>query len=280
MRLAIRHVTTYRYTPEVQSLALRLRLFPVETVQQRLVSWSVTVNGDAVGPLFRDALGEGEGLWFARRRGEVAEIVVEGAVETSDHTGVLGQFGRARPGVYLRDTDLTAPGEAVAAIAAEVEGDTPLARMHALNEAIQTGLDYRPGVTDAATTAEQAAALGAGVCQDFAHVFVAAARSMAIPARYVVGYLHDAEAPEAASHAWAEVHLQGLGWVGFDPVHEVCPAAHHVRLATGFDAADAAPIRGTHEPGVEEEMAVEVTIGPAGQSQKQGQGQSQGQSQG
>jgi transglutaminase-like putative cysteine protease len=144
--------------------------------------------------------------------------------------------------------------------------------MHALKDAVREALDYREGATDAETTAEEAATMGAGVCQDFAHLFLACARRLDVPARYVVGYLHDPQAPELASHAWVEAHVEGLGWVGFDPVHDVCPTTAHVRLATGFDAADAAPIRGTMRAGSEERLEVEVAVRPEGQGQQQSQG--------
>ncbi|MEM9780929.1 MAG: transglutaminase family protein [Pseudomonadota bacterium] len=277
MRLAIRHVTTYTYAPAADGLALRLRLFPIQTVQQRPVSWQVSVNEEVVRPLVVSGFGEGEALWFSRRKDDRVEIVVEGVIETEDKAGVLGQMGRARPGIFLRETALTAPGEAVVGLAEKVEGAGVLDRLHALNAVLHEALEYRKGVTEHRTTADQAAALGAGVCQDFAHVFIAAARHLGVPARYVVGYLQDDDARETASHAWAEAHVDGLGWVGFDPVRDVCPADHHVRLCTGFDADDASPIRGTMRPGSEEEMAVEVTISPS-QTQSQIQSQSQSQS--
>ncbi|MGF1551156.1 MAG: transglutaminase domain-containing protein [Paracoccaceae bacterium] len=276
MRLDVEHRTAYAYEPAVAGLALRLRLFARPTAQQRVLDWRVEVDGDPIEPLITTAYGEPEALWFARRASDTAEIVARGTIETSDNAGVLGRETRLRPAIYLRETRLTKTGEAVRAVSAKAEGDGPLARMHALNAAVREALDYREGATDSATTAEEAARIGAGVCQDFAHLFVAAARALDVPARYVVGYLHDEAAPELASHAWAEAHLEGLGWVGFDPVHDVCPTTAHVRLATGFDAFDAAPIRGTMRPGVEETMTVSVSVAPAGQTQRQGpEGQSQ-----
>ncbi|MEM6488006.1 MAG: transglutaminase family protein [Pseudomonadota bacterium] len=280
MRLSVRHVTTYRYDPPAQGLALRLRLFAHGTVQQHVLDWRVTVDDKPVTPLLTTANGEAEALWFSRRRDEAVTIVAEGTVETIDHAGVLGKAGdRVRPGVYLRETPLTVPGDAIAELAAAAEGETQLARLHALSAAVAEGLDYRAGATDAETTAEQAAALGVGVCQDYAQVFIAAARSLGVPARYVIGYLHNPEAAEYASHAWAEAHLDGLGWVGFDPLHQVCPSIDHIRLCTGLDAPDAAPIRGTMLPGSDEKMEIEVAIAPSGQVQGLGQGLSQSQSQ-
>ncbi|MEL7174063.1 MAG: transglutaminase family protein [Pseudomonadota bacterium] len=277
MLLTVDHRTEYRYEPAAQGLALRLRLFPAPTAQQVVRDWQVTVNDEPVTPLLTTGFGEREALWFERRSGEALVVAARGTVETLDQAGVLGRDPRLRPGVYLRETALTEPDDAVEALAAaareEAAGQGPLALAHALNEAVHTGLDYRAGATDASTTAAEAAAIGAGVCQDFAHLFISAARLLDLPARYVVGYLHDAEAPEMASHAWAEAHLEGLGWVGFDPVHEVCPTTSHIRLCTGFDAADAAPIRGTMMAGSEEEMEVTVAVAAAQQqSQRQGAG--------
>ncbi|MEO0426857.1 MAG: transglutaminase family protein [Pseudomonadota bacterium] len=277
MLLTVEHRTEYRYEPPAQGLALRLRLFPTPTAQLVVRDWQVTVNGTAVKPLLTTGFGEKEALWFERRKGEALTVEARGTVETQDQAGVLGREPRLRPAVYLRETPLTEPDEAVEALAAkareETEAQGPLALAHALNEAVHATLDYRAGATDATTTAAEAAAIGAGVCQDFAHLFISAARSLNLPARYVVGYLHDDEAPEMASHAWAEAYLDGLGWVGFDPVHEVCPTIAHIRLCTGFDAADAAPIRGTMMAGSEEEMEVTVAVAAA---QQQSQRQSQG----
>ena len=89
---------------------------------------------------------------------------------------------------------------------------------------------------------------GRGVCQDHAHIFIAATAQLAVPARYVTGYLHLGRAQRAvANHAWAEAYVGGLGWVGFDPANHICPTERYVRLACGFDAASAAPITG-HAP--------------------------------
>ncbi|MEM6550481.1 MAG: transglutaminase family protein [Pseudomonadota bacterium] len=275
MHLAVEHRTTYRYEPEAASLALRLKIFPAPTPAQRIRSWRVTVNGEPVAPLLTDGFGDAEGLWFSRRQTETVEVVAEGTVETSDRAGVLGKIGVGRPAVFLRDTDLTAPCEALATLAKKAEGQAtdPLARLHALSESIHAEIAYRPKVTDAGTTAAQALALEAGTCQDFTQIFIAAARIIGIPSRYVVGYLHDPDAPEMESHAWAEAHLPSLGWVGFDPTHKICPTDAYIRLCSGLDAADAAPLRGSLVAGSKEKLDVTVSVAPvpAGQSQTQQQ---------
>ncbi|MEM9370135.1 MAG: transglutaminase family protein [Pseudomonadota bacterium] len=268
MMLTIRHTTTYRYAPRADRVGLRLKLFPAATSSQMVSHWAVTVNDNAVSPLLTNPFGEAEALWFTHAPVEEVTVVAEGSVSLSDTAGVLGKIGIARPGVFGRETDLTRPDDAIQALGEEMTGAGGLARMHCLNEAIHERVAYRKGTTDGKTTAAQALALGAGVCQDLTHVFIATARAMGLPARYVAGYLHDAEAPELATHAWAEVFLDALGWTAFDPTHETCPSERHVRLCSGADAADAAPIRG-HVTGESEESLESDVIITQAQTQSQ-----------
>lgn len=266
MRLTIRHETAYTYQPAAPRAALRLKMYPAACGVQTPEDWMVSVNGEPIGPLFNDAWGDGEGLWFSKEPvGEVA-VVAEGTIKTIGAAGVVGQLGRGRPAVFLRETPLTRPDDALGELAGAVEGETPLERLHALNRAAGSAVGYRPGATGPATSAAEALALGAGVCQDQSHVFIAAARLIGVPARYVVGYLHQEDEPLAETHAWAEAYLDGLGWVGFDPTHQVSPSERYVRLSVGLDAADAAPIRGAIQgAAVSESYRVEVAVGQAQQ---------------
>src|SRR5690606_11899796 len=121
---------------------------------------------------------------------------------------------------------------------------------------------FRPGVTETHTTAAEAFALGQGVCQDHAHALITVARLRELPARYVSGYLHstaDGQAHEAA-HAWAEIHVGNLGWVGFDAANRCCPDERYVRLGSGLDASDAAPIRGVAMGTGAERLAIRVQV--------------------
>lgn len=273
MRMSIRHLTRYRYEPEAVSAALRLRLWPPGTTGQRPVSWSVTVNDIVVEPALTDAQGDQIGLWHAHVPTAGIEIVAEGTVETADLAGVLSELPqRARPGLFLRATALTRPSDSIRELGTGGGETDVLSRCHALSAAVHESVDYRPGVSSVTTTAAEALALGAGVCQDQTHVFIAAARAAEIPARYVVGYLHDPdrEKPAEETHAWAEAFVPGLGWIGFDITNQICPTDLYVRLCCGLDAADAAPVRGTIRGTTEEEMDVEIAVrGAASQSQQQ-----------
>ena len=104
----------------------------------------------------------------------------------------------------------------------------------------------------------EAFALKRGVCQDLTHVFIAAARSLGIPARYVGGYFHrnDGVIEQDAGHAWAEAFVPELGWVAFDPANGICATDAHVRVAVGLDYLGAAPVRGTRYGGAGETLAV------------------------
>lgn len=273
MRLTIRHTTTYAYTPEPSPVALRLKLYPARTPLQTPIDWAVTVNDVAVPPMLTDGFGDGEALWFSRKAVGSVTVVAAGTVETTDGAGVMGRIGQSRAAVFLRDTALTQPNDEIRALAAGIAGADTLARMHGLCERVHEALASKSGVTDAGTTAAQALALGAGVCQDKAHVMIAAARALGVPARYVVGYLRDEEMPLTETHAWVETHLEGLGWIGFDPMHKVCPTDAYVRLCTGLDAADAAPLRGQVQSGSHGDLTVAVEIAEA--QAKTGQAQTQ-----
>lgn len=270
MRLAIKHVSTYAYAQPADRIAIRIKLFPSVYEGQRIVEWKVAANGEAVTPMFMSGFGDEEALWFDYHRPPVVEVVAEGVVETEDHAGVVrGLPCLAAPGVFLRETELTLADDRIRTIAESARRPDPLESMHELSRAVRAAIEYRKGSTNEMTTARSAVAAGVGVCQDHAHAFIAAARACGQPARYVAGYLFS-ESGEAfaalnETHAWAEAHIPGLGWVGFDPSNEVCPTDRYVRLSCGLDAAGAAPIRGNVLGGGGETLAASVVIAQAQQ---------------
>jgi transglutaminase-like putative cysteine protease len=120
------------------------------------------------------------------------------------------------------------------------------------------------GATTVMTTAAEALAKGSGVCQDHAHVFIAVARLLGLPARYVSGYLWQGGSETAsASHAWAEAHVPDFGWLGFDPANNICPTEKYVRVAIGLDYGEAAPVRGIRRGAADEVLTVAVDVQPA-----------------
>ncbi len=265
MRLAVHHRTIYRFDAPMRGVVQSHRLTPAQSDSQHVINWRIDVPGAAKGASFRD--GAGDLVETVSLRGQVEEFAIEvtGTVETSDLAGVLrGHREKVSPLVYLRRAPATRVDQAIrdlAAGAVDGAGDT-LSIGHALSRAVRQAVEYRPGATDASTTAAEALALGHGVCQDHAHLMIAAALSVDIPARYVAGYLFAEGGGEMAeaSHAWAELYLEDLGWVGFDASNEVCPDDRYIRLGSGYDATDAAPIRGISQGAGAERLDVDVTV--------------------
>lgn len=268
MRLTVDHVTRYLYDSPARSVVQSHRLTPSVFAGQKVVAWEVSVTGGTKGAAFRDGAGDLVQGWTVA--GPVSEVAVrvQGTIETVDLTGVLkGHREVAAPDCYLRATHPTRSDAALAALARTADGADALALAHSLSAAVADAIAYRPGVTGAHTTAAEALALGEGVCQDHAHALIAVARVRGVPGRYVSGYLFsdaDGQVHEAA-HAWAELHIAGLGWVGFDPANRCCPDDRYIRLGSGFDAQDAAPIRGIARGAGREAMDVTVAIQQASQ---------------
>ncbi len=267
MKLHVSHCTSYRFVPPTRGIVQSLRLTPSIFDGQTIHDWSVTVEGAEMGAAFRD--GAGDWVQTVSLLGPVAEMIVlvEGAVTTSDLAGVLkGHKEHVPPMAYLQSTRPTYPDTALRRLAQAAVDDRatagPLEMAHALSAAVADAIAYRPGQTHAHTTAAEALALGMGVCQDHAHALIAVALATDMPARYVTGYLHSSDegGAQEASHAWAEIHVDGLGWVGFDPSNRCCPDERYIRLGSGQDALDAAPIRGIARGGGDESLKVSVAV--------------------
>ena len=276
MRLTISHETLYRFDSPMRGVVQSLRLTPSLFEGQQIIDWSIEIEGATRGASFRD--GAGDVVETVSILGPVSEVrvTVVGTVETRDLTGVLrGHRETVPPEAYLRPTIATQADVAMHALVetalADVDKDNPLAQAHALSAAIASAIEYCPGETNQATSGAEALGLGRGVCQDHAHALISAAQASDIPARYVTGYLESGAdgAAHEASHAWAELWVPGMGWIGFDAANECCPDERYVRLGSGHDAQGAAPIRGVAAGVGVEALEVEVHISKAADAQSQ-----------
>jgi transglutaminase-like putative cysteine protease len=272
MILEVAHVTTYSYPSPVMGAVQSLRLTPSIFDGQRVEAWDVTVDGGVRGAGFRDGAGDWVEGWSIRGRLDTVSVRVAGRVETQDLTGMLrGHRESVPPLAYLRETGPTRADAALTELAraAAAQARDRLDQAHRLSAAVTEAIAYRPGATEAHTTAAEALALGEGVCQDHAHAVIAAARCLAIPARYVSGYLHTGEGDDSAAteaaHAWAELWIDGLGWIGFDAANRCCPDARYIRLGSGYDARDAAPIKGVARGPGQGRLEVSVAVRQAAQ---------------
>lgn len=284
MKLLIRHQTAYYYGAGSSRAIMLLRLRPRSHAGQAVRDWQISVNDEPVTAFTTNGYGDLESLWIHNERMAAITIVAQGTVETLDTHGVLsGLEERANSRLFLRETPLTRPTEALRAFVADVDGGNDvLAKLHALTNEIVNEVPYRAGATNADTRAGDAFAMGAGVCQDHAQIFITGARLLGVPARYVTGYLlaQEGDNPLHETHAWAEALVPGLGWIGFDASNQMCVTDHYVRIACGLDAFDAAPVRGlvtaAGDIGIDADVRIAQASDDEGERQLQRQQQQHG----
>ncbi|MEQ1769003.1 MAG: transglutaminase family protein [Devosia sp.] len=238
MRITVRHELTYSLGNPARALA-HVLMTPLATVQQKVERWSIDMPGIASAAVFRDAYGNRAHLVnFTKVEGDIT-ILVEGLVETSDKAGVLGRVDHdPMAAIYRRPTALTKADPALIDGLDKLSG---VALLHELMDRVHNGIggtaqsQSQDGQSQSQRNSEPAGLP--------AHRFIGAARALGLPARYVTGYVLADEDEPAAFRGWAEVWDDGLGWIGFDPVANLCPADGHVRLASAFDVATALPAR-------------------------------------
>ncbi|MCF2872600.1 transglutaminase family protein [Octadecabacter sp. G9-8] len=263
MKLKITHTTKYSYDAPVSYGLQQVRLTPVSSKSQTVLDWAVTLTGANQELNFQDQY-QNETLLLQVENG-VSEVSVQvsGHIETHSTDGIFGKvYGTAPLWHFLQSTPRTLAGAHVKALTDGISGRTDtLAALHDLSKAIVDVVPYGEAQTFAGTTAEQALIAKGGVCQDHAQIFVSAARTFGIPARYVSGYLMmNDRVDQDASHAWAEAHVDGLGWVGFDVSNGISPDERYVRIAIGLDSRDAAPLTGMRMGSAAESMIVSLQV--------------------
>jgi transglutaminase-like putative cysteine protease len=268
MRLRISHSTTYAYDGPATSVIQTLRLTPRNHDGQYVARWRIDVSTDCWLHQHEDAFGNIIHAFTANGSFREFAVLAEGEVETRDTQGIMrGTVERFPPSLYLRETALTSADSSIAAFAASCRaaGELETLRiLHLMLERLHEEMAYDADPTHTATTAAEAFALRRGVCQDVTHVFLAAARNLGIPARYIGGYLCHEDGPEQnAGHAWVEAFVPQLGWVAFDAANGICATDAYVRVAVGLDYLGAAPLRGAHYGGRGEALSVSVRVAQA-----------------
>lgn len=268
MLLTIDHQTTYSYDEAVVGGLQQLRLTPQTSTVQRVLVWETIVVGGTKQVTFKDHHANTVELVSFDPQVRSLEIRSVGQVETIDTHGIVGKNGGLAPlWLFRRSTHLTSAGPQVRELADNrrtADGTTSIELFHNLTKDIADTVTYTSGTSRVTDSAEEVMTAGQGVCQDHAHILISAARHLGQPARYVSGYLHTIDqadqADQGASHAWAEVWLDDLGWVGFDPSNGISPDEQYVRIATGLDYAEAAPISGIRFGSGVESLEVSVQI--------------------
>ncbi len=278
MRLSVQYNTVYRYTEPTRQVLQLLRVTPLSFTGQNVLDWRIDVDSDVRLREGRDGYGNITHMLYVDKPVHELTVSVTGRVLTEDTAGLVQGLPADLPSnVFLRQTGHTEIGESLHWFATMIdeEGGTPLDKMHRLTSKIHQRMRFDTDATAVETVAEEAYAAAHGVCQDFGHVFIAVARQLGTPARYVSGHLfrRDGAHVQQAAHAWAEAWIEHLGWVGFDPTNGISTDDAYVRVACGLDYRDAAPFAGARSGGGTEALSVEVRVREArSQAQVQIQG--------
>jgi transglutaminase-like putative cysteine protease len=268
MRIAVRHVTRFRFDERVNYAIHDTRLQPAAGDGQRLTSW--TVRGPGRRHDWIDGYGNAVSTFSLAAPHRELEIVAEGVYEWSGDAAWISfpERDSLPPEFWLLNRGLARHEAAMDGLIEGLQSavgkpDARIAAMHDLMDRLADRIVFRTGVSTPDSTALEIVAQGAGVCQDMAHVFIGCCRRLGVPARYASGYLRRApgHAVGTASHGWAEAWIEGLGWVGFDPANRCSPTGDFLRLAVGLDYASAAPVTGRRiGPGLGGEMDVSATV--------------------
>ena len=278
------HTTNYEYTEEVEHSTHQFRLQPVDDLIQEVVSSTLTISSPTENLQFEDVFGN-QSVYCAINQPYTKLSVIASSVvkiyETplDDHS--LQQRQTTIPLIWMpwqrqMMTPYLLPPELpesqlrelteYAMSFVERSGYHLLRTINDINLSIYRDFNYVAGSTSLATTPFDVYATRAGVCQDFANLFICLARLLSIPARYRMGYIYtganyENKIQSEASHAWAEVYLPYVGWRGFDPTNGCIVAQDHIRVACGRNYIDATPTSGTiYKGGGTETLTIDVKM--------------------
>ena len=284
MFYAIRHLTRYRYNRPVWQSMMEVRMHPVSEASQRCFTFRLQVNPRARIFTFQDHLGNQVHHFdlpqHHRELSIVADSLVnleptpmpqalpveawsdlERLIEEGDHWPMLmpSHYASNSPKLdeLMRDLGVE-----------QAEGRDPLTLVQDISGGIHRAFAYVRKSTAVNSPIEASLNSRQGVCQDFAHIMIAAVRRHHIPCRYVSGYLYHGEehkdrSADGATHAWVEALMPGFGWVGFDPTNDLMAGLRHIRTAVGRDYADVPPTFGTMKGRAETELQVRVRVTPS-----------------
>jgi transglutaminase-like putative cysteine protease len=267
MRIRVSHEIIHRFSPPARTVNQILRLTPLSFDSQYVLRWRIDVDADGALRQSEDAHGNAVASYSHHGLIERLAVSAAGEVETSDAAGLVrGAVERLPAEMYLRESPLAHVNGALRGFAAEATKGAAdqLDSMHRLMDALNETIAYHPDDKDAAGSPIEAFALTRGKARDFAHIFIACARWLGVPARFVSGYRVGGEGAErAGAHEWAEVHVPNLGWVAFDATAPICPNERYIRVAVGFDGQDGAMTRSAHSGG-EEKVETAIRVEQAG----------------
>ena len=281
VRYEIEHISRYLYEWPVRNCVMAVCLHPQNDERQQLLRFELSIDPPVTHNAEQDAFGNTKHVFNILREHDRLEMKAQSIVvtlppETPPESMDSGAWEEIRAEAesfanwdFTHPTELTQPSLELRGFAERVGlssplGD-PLTSLRELMNAIHDSFLYVPGTTSPASPIDHILETGKGVCQDYAHVMLAVARSWGVPSRYVSGYVdigggESGQPTAGATHAWAECKLPGLGWVGFDPTNRCLADHRHVRIGAGRDYRDVAPTRGVLQGGGATKLEVEVRV--------------------
>lgn len=268
MRFEIIHNTNYHYEDPVSYLIQLLRLTPRSDAGQNVIQWHISAPTRLHAQV--DAFGNHTHILTMSQPLNQLLIEVRGTVEINEDASSNRRSVNNNPVSPLIFTQTTRYTTADAQLNDFAQGfaqsNSMLSENNALRlmQAVHDRITYVSGATTVQTTAPQAFAQAQGVCQDQAHVFLAAARAIGVPARYVSGYLNTGDVGHLASHAWVDVYTDRHEWLSLDITHNCVTDGRHCRLAIGRDYDSAAPVRGSRMGGGFESLNAYVHVSAQG----------------
>ena len=246
-QVAIKNLVEFQFSKPPLYGIQRLRLTPKENERQRVISWDIILKGAKKETEYLDHHGNFCCLLTFEKDITLISIMAEGVVEIRKTIGVINDVSEIPNWLFKRHTYLAKPGRNIKEFCKQFSAKTmpDLDLIYGVAKSLKNFLTYSIGTTEIGTTAEEAFLLKTGVCQDFSHILISCMRELNFPARYVSGYLKmDDREDQEATHAWTEVYVDNLGWVGIDVSNNIIVDENYIVLATGFDYKDAKPIHG------------------------------------
>lgn len=256
MKLAINHQTHYSYEFQAKRSNQYIRLTPQSFGHQLVHHWQVAATGLNYSQL--DGFGNVWGSLTVTEPHNELLIMAQGTVELLEQVDYI-KDDRLSPMMFCYATETTQCDDALKDFLFSNTERADHKNLIRLSEAILEHMPYTPNSTSVETTAAEAFHLRKGVCQDHTQVLLACSRVLDLPARYVSGYLYTKDTTHVASHAWAEIYLNGY-WYTFDISNQLFTPSQHVQVAIGRDYLDAAPIRGVRQGGGKESMKALVQV--------------------
>ena len=277
---SIRHLTRFRYSKSISESIMETRMHPRSDSNQHCLTFSLSVSPRCRVFSYRDHQGNNVQHFDIPSEHTQLVLIAESVVEQQalpdvpsflapDAWGAMDELIEA--GDYwemLLPSTFAVETPALTLLASQLgvtRRDDPLMLVHEINQRLFDYFEYMPRSTRGDSPIDDAIVSGKGVCQDFAHTMIALLRHVRIPARYVSGYLyrsredHDRSTPDA-THAWVDVLLPHLGWVGFDPTNNLVAHHRHIRTAVGRDYADVPPTHGIFRGTTDSELYVAVHV--------------------